>query len=69
MKYLFLDAKLGFTDTDSFMYQLQYTGDIYEKLKAEDPLEEWMDWSNLPEGHPNYSKKNHLIPGMVNKYI
>lgn len=58
-------TKLGFTDTDSFFYQIPYKGDIYQKLKDIDPYGEWMDFSNYPKTHPNYSKINHLIPGLV----
>ena len=61
---LFLpDAKLGFTDTDSFLYSLHSTDNIYSKLRKIDPEEKWMDFSSYSKQHPNYSRKNHLIPG------
>ena len=59
----FPDTKLGFTDTDSFCYEIPCETDIYQKFKELDPEEEWMDWSNYPEDHPNFSMKNKLIPG------
>lgn len=58
-----IDVKLGFTDTDSFCYLIPSEENIYQKLKQLDPDEEWMDWSNYSSDHPNYSRKNHLIPG------
>lgn len=62
--FLFVSgAKLGFTDTDSFMYQLPCPTNIYEKFKELDPEEKWMDFSNYPPNHPNFSKTNHLVPG------
>ena len=58
-----LGMKLGFTDTDSFMYQLPCEQNIYAKLLEIDPDGRWMDFSNYPEDHINFSKRNHLIPG------
>ena len=59
----FPDTKLGFTDTDSFCYQIRCETDIYQKIKELDPDERWMDWSNFPQDHPNFSMKNKLVPG------
>ena len=59
----FPGTKLGFTDTDSFMYAIPCEENIYSRLLELDPNGEWMDFSNYPEDHPNYSRVNHLIPG------
>ena len=59
----FPGTKLGFTDTDSFCYLIPSEQDISLKLKELDPEERWMDWSNYPTDHPNYSLKNKLVPG------
>ena len=61
----FADVKLGFTDTDSFLYQIPCEGNIYTKLQELDPEQKWMDFSNYDVHHPNYSRKNHLVPGNV----
>ena len=61
--FILPDVKLGFTDTDSFLYSLPSTENIYSKLRKIDPEEKWMDFSNYSEQHPNFSRKNHLIPG------
>ena len=45
------------------MYQLKCQTNIYDKLKELDHSSEWMDFSNYPAQHPNYSRVNHLIPG------
>ena len=58
-----LGVKLGFTDTDSFMYSLECEENVYQKLKKIDPEGRWMDFSNFPPDHPNFTKQNHLIPG------
>ena len=63
MKVNFPTLKVGFSDTDSFMYHLTYQGDIYNKLKRLDPDEKWFDFSNYPIDHPNYSLTNKLVPG------
>ena len=63
MKVNFPSLKVGFSDTDSFLYHLTYQGDIYEKLKLLDPQERWFDFSNYPVNHPNYSLTNKLVPG------
>ena len=55
--------KLGFTDTDSFMYLLPCETNIYSKLQELDVGRLWMDFSNYPPSHPQYSAVNHLIPG------
>jgi len=36
---------------------------IYDKLKELDVGETWMDFSNYPPSHPNFSMTNHLVPG------
>lgn len=54
---------MGFTDTDSFLYQLPSPTNIYKRFKELDPEEMWFNFSNYPPNHPNYSKNNHLIPG------
>ena len=63
MKHFKKGLKLGFTDTDSFCYEIEHKGDIYEKLKELDASESIFDFSNYPENHPNYSMKNYLVPG------
>ena len=55
--------KLGFTDTDSFCYEITHKGDIYAKLKELDTTESIFDFSNYPKNHPNYSMNNYLVPG------
>lgn len=55
--------KLGFTDTDSFCYEIGHKGDIYAKLKELDASESIFDFSNYPKDHPNYSTTNYLVPG------
>ena len=57
------NVTLGFTDTDSFFYKVAYEGNIYKKLKEADSRGEWMDFSNYPTTHENYSSKNRLVPG------
>ena len=59
----FPDAKLGFTDTDSFLYLLQSDEQIHSALKRLDVNERWFDFSNYPNDHPNFSLKNKLVPG------
>ena len=63
-EFFFLGTKLGFTDTDSFMYQIPYTGCIYERLSQLDKSGKWMDFSNYPTDHPSFDRRNHLIPGI-----
>ena len=63
MYFLISDAKLGFTDTDSFLYLLQSEEEIRSELKRLDVDEQWFDWSNFPKNHPQYSEKNLLVPG------
>ena len=62
--HFILDVKLGFTDTDSFLYLIKCEENIYSKLAQLDPDGEFLDFSNYPSTHPNYSMKNHLVPGM-----
>ena len=59
----FSGTKLAFTDTDSFMYRITYEGNIYKRLKELDADEEWFDFSNYSCDHPNFSRRNHLVPG------
>ena len=56
-------VKLGFTDTDSMMYLIPCSENIYSKLRAVDPEGKLWDFSNYPPGHPNKSDVNRLIPG------
>ena len=53
------NAKLLFTDTDSFCYQLT-TQDAYADMKEDLDL---YDTSDYPQDHPNYSAKNCKIIG------
>merc|ERR1711873_293433 len=55
----FPGAKLLFTDTDSFCYWIPTESNIYEDIKGED----WFDFSNYPQDHPNYDTINKLVPG------
>ena len=64
LKYFTHDQiKLGFTDTDSFCYQLESRENIYEKMKRIDEVENIFDFSNYPKSHPNYNSRNYLTPG------
>ena len=56
-------VKLLFTDTDSFCYEIQ-TEDVWEDLKDK-KLNEFFDFSNLPEEHPLFDKKNKAVIGKM----
>ena len=53
------NSKLLFTDTDSLCYHIFHDGDIYDELKNNDLI----DFSNYDPKHPNYTKRNRLVPG------
>ena len=53
------NAKLLFTDTDSFCYWIPTSSNIYEDLKGSN----WIDFSNYENTHPNFDRKFHLVPG------
>ena len=56
-------AKLLFTDTDSFCYWIPTETNIYEDMRGN---HEWFDFSNYPLDHPNFdSDVNNLIPGKM----
>ena len=63
MQKYFENIQLGFTDTDSFCYLIQYQGDFYKKLKEIDEKENIFDFSNYPKTHENYNTRNYLVPG------
>ena len=45
---------------DSFTYHISTEEDAYEKLKGRT---HFMDFSNYPKDHPNYTAENYLVPG------
>ena len=55
----FPEAKLLFTDTDSFCYWIPTEKNIYKEIKGND----WFDFSNYPKDHPNFSNSNNKVPG------
>ena len=59
MKKKFENAKLLYTDTDSFIYHIQTEKDCYEEIKNSD----YFDFSNYSREHKNYDDKYHLLPG------
>ena len=59
----FPTARLIFTDTDSLYYFVE-TEDL-EKTLYEDPQRDnWLDYSDYPEGHPYRNQKNKMVIGM-----
>ncbi len=59
----FPTARLIFTDTDSLYYFVE-TEDL-EKTLYEDPQRDnWLDYSDYPEGHPYRNQKNRMVIGM-----
>ena len=58
-------AKLLFTDTDSFCFQLVGVEDPYEDMAPD--VEEWFDTSNFPLNHPSGIKVgvNEMVPGKM----
>ena len=55
------EAKLLFTDTDSFCYWIPSDSSIDDEIKERT---DWFDFSNFPKNHPNYDIINKLVPGM-----
>ena len=56
------EAKLLFTDTDSFCYWIPTETNIYEDIRGN---HDWFDFSNYPMNHPNFDDSNNLIPGKM----
>ena len=54
------NAKLLFTDTDSFCYDIPTKTNMYEDIKVRT---DWFDFSNYDKDHPNYDTSNDLVPG------
>ena len=52
-------AKLLFTDTDSFCYHIETDNDLYKDIKGND----WFDFSNYLEVHNNFDDSKELTPG------
>ena len=61
MKYRYPNIKLCFTDTDSFLYEIN-TNDLYEDLKDQE-FSSNFDFSNYPPHHPLYSNTNKAVLG------
>ena len=71
----FPTARLLFTDTDSLCYHIETEKDLYDEIRVrltfyQNILSEtfiqdsqWMDFSNYPPEHINFSKDKHLVPG------
>ena len=56
-------AKLLFTDTDSFCYWIPTDTNVYDDICGNS---EWFDFSNYPLDHKNYDNdRNNLIPGKM----
>ena len=56
-------AKLLFTDTDSFCYWIPSKTDIYEDFQGN---QEWFDFSNYDVNHPCFDDDvNYLVPGKM----
>ena len=55
-------AKLLFTDTDSFCYWIPTETNIYDDICGN---HDWFDFSNYPADHPNFDDSNNLIPGKM----
>ena len=52
-------AKLLFSDTDSFCYHIETDNDVYKDIKGN----EWFDFSNYVEVHNNFDDSKELTPG------
>jgi hypothetical protein len=52
-------AKLLFTDTDSFCYLIETDNDVYKDIKDN----QWFDFSNYVEVHNNFDESKELTPG------
>jgi hypothetical protein len=52
-------AKLLFTDTDSFCYWIPTDSNIYKDIQGN----QWFDFSNYPQDHPNFDVSKKLKPG------
>ena len=52
-------------DTDSFLYQCLFEGNIYDKLREADTDHVWLDTSNYPPSHPNFYNGNKMKPGLM----
>ena len=56
-------AKLGYTDTDSFIYEIE-TEDVYEDIRKDVPT--MFDTSAFPEDHPaGLPRVNKKVPGLM----
>ena len=53
------NIKLVYTDTDSYVIQVM-TDDLYTDFKE---INDYMDFSDYPENHPNYNKTNKKVLG------
>ena len=53
------NIKLVYTDTDSYVIKVE-TDDLYEDFKE---INEYMDFSDYPQEHPNYDKTNKKVLG------
>ena len=53
-------AKLLFTDTDSFCYDIPTNTNMYDDIKYRT---DWFDFLNYDKNHPNYDTSNDLVPG------
>ena len=51
-------AKLLFSDTDSFCYHIETDNDVYKDIKGN----EWFDSSNYVEVHNNFDDSKELTP-------
>ena len=51
--------KLLYTDTDSYVIKVE-TDDLYEDFKD---INDYMDFSDYPQEHPNYDKTNKKVLG------
>ena len=52
-------AKLLFSDTDSFCYHIETDNDVYKDIKGN----QWFDFSNYVEVHNNFDDSKELTPG------
>ena len=46
--------RLAYTDTDSYIFEIE-TEDMYKDFRE---LNDYMDFSDYPKNHPNYSAEN-----------
>ena len=53
------EAKLLFSDTDSFCYYIETDNDVYKDIKDN----QWFDFSNYFEVHNNFDDSKKLTPG------